>query len=263
MASLISPEAWVRAFPDTASAPSMTGALLAMEIAHTFGLVPASRSYSTFHSLNTAADTTDPNRGYNVALRAFLADDHSSMKLSGAWNNNTTILEKADYAYLLCVLGGVTNPECTTPAVAGSATGVAALSVAYALTGHTDGTVENTAAQESYVATALEGRGTDASSEYKLVQLAANGTTILQTTGVRVALAETIHEHEDDPDHEDAELGTFAVVAPLNASAQKFELRKGTLVLWSANKTLPPVITPGSFTRHPWGSTQLHQDDIP
>ena len=116
MASLISPEAWVRAFPDTAAAPSMTGALFAMEIAHTFGLVPASRSYSTFHSLSTAADTTDPNRGYNVALRAFLSDDHSAMKLSGAWNNNTTILEKADYAYLLCVLGGVTNPECTTPA---------------------------------------------------------------------------------------------------------------------------------------------------
>ena len=253
MASLVSPEAWVRAFPDAADAPSMTGALFAMEIAHTFGLVPASRSYSTFHSLSTAADGTDPNRGYNVALRAFLADDHSTMKLSGAWNNNTTILEKADYAYLLCVLGGVTNAECTTPTVAGSATGVAALSVAYALTGHTDGTVDKTEAQESYVATELEGRGTDSSSPYKLVQLSANGA-ILQSTGVRVALAETIHEDANDPDHEDSGLGTFAVVAPLNASAQKFELRLGSLVLWSANKTLPPVITPGSFTVTPGGA---------
>ena len=256
MASLISPEAWVRAFPDTATAPSMTGALFAMEIAHTFGLVPASRSYSTFHSLSTAADTTDPNRGYNVALRAFLADDHSAMKLSGAWNNNTTILEKADYAYLLCVLGGATNPECTTPTVVGSSTGVAALSVAYALTGHTDGTVEHTAAQESYVATELEGRGTDASSAYRLFQLDANGKALQPTagTGVRVALAETIHEDEDDPDHEDSGVGTFAVVAPLNSSAQRFELRKDGVVLWSANKTLPPVITPGSFTATPGGA---------
>ena len=262
MASVTSPEAWVRAFPDSSSAPSMTGALFAMEIGHTLGLVPPTRS-ATFHSLSTPADGTDPNRGYNVSLRAFLADDHSTMKLAGAWNNNTTIFEKADYAFLLCVLGGATNPECTTPTVAGTVSGVAALASAYALTGHTDGITPlgtlppGTVAQESYVASELEGRGTDSSSIYKLVQRAANNS-ILQTTGVRVAFGETIHEDPSDPDHEGSELGTFSVVAGLNASAQKFELWKGTpgsgLLLWSALKTNPPVITPGSFTVTPGGA---------
>ena len=28
------------------------------------------------------------------------------MFLAGTWNNNTTLLEKEDYAYLLCALGG-------------------------------------------------------------------------------------------------------------------------------------------------------------
>jgi Tol biopolymer transport system component len=238
MASLISPEAWVRALPDATNTVSMTGALFAMEVAHTFGLVPESRSFGTFHSLSTAADGTSPNRGYNVALRSFLSDDRNAMLLSGTWNNTTTILEKADYAYLLCVLGGQTNTECTTSAVAGSSTGVGALATAFAVTGHTDGLTEaGTQAQESFVAVELQGRGTDENSEYKLIQRDANDG-IVQTDGVRVSFTET--HHDDEPA---VPLGTFAPVVALNVAAEKFELRNGAgILLWSAIKIDEPEI---------------------
>jgi len=253
MASVISPEAWVRAIPDTASTPSMTGALLAMEIAHTFGIVPPNRS-GTYHSLVSAADGTAPNRGYNVSLRAFLSDDHTAMRLSGTWNNNDTILEPADWTYLLCVLGGQTNTECTTSAIAGSSTGVAAIASAFALTGHTDGTAAGTKAQESYVASDLEGRGTDTNSNYKLVQRGA-GNAILQSNGVRVAFNASIHN--DNPGANQEPVGTFAAVVGLNLSATKFELWKGTpgsgTLLWSTQKTNPPSVT--SFTTAAAGAT--------
>ena len=103
--------------------------------------------------------------------------------LSGAWNNNTTILEKEDYAYLLCVLGGTTNTECTTPAVAGSATGVAALSTAFAVTGHTDGTLDGTEAQESFVAAGASRDAVPSQAASTSSSSAAATTRILQTTG--------------------------------------------------------------------------------
>ena len=256
MASLISPEGWVRAIPDAAGAPSMTGALLAMEIGHTFGLVPAARSFSTFHSLNLAADGSAPNRGYNVALRSFLSDDRSAMRLAGTWNNNTTLLEKEDYAYLLCALGGATTTECTASGVAGTAGGVAALPQSFAVTGTTDDTLDGTEVEESFRSGNLPQSGVDAGSAYRLVQLAPNGN-VLQTDKIRVAFAQTVHA-DDEPESQtgqDSNTGAFAAVVPLSEAAVKFELRKvlpgSELVLWSTLKTRPPEITPGSFSVTP------------
>jgi Tol biopolymer transport system component len=247
MASVISPEAWVRAFPDSVSSPSMTGALFAMEISHTFGLVPAARSFGGFHSLNAAADGTAPNRGYNVTTRSFLADDRTAMNLGGTWNNNTTILEKEDYAYLLCALGGQTNTECTTSNVAGTVGGVAAFSGAYSASGTTDGTPAGTEVEESYAASDLVGLGTNNTSDYKLVQRSASNA-ILQTNGVRVSFNES--HHDASPGTETRSKGTFAFVLSRNISATKFELWKGAVgtgtLLWSTQKTNPPTIT--SFT---------------
>ncbi len=260
MASLISPEAWVRAIPDSAT-PSNTGALLAMEIGHTFGLTPATRSFGFRHSLNTAADGTSPNRGYNVASRSFLADDRTAMALSGTtWNNNTTLLEKEDYAYLLCALGGQVNTECTTSAVAGTVGGVAAIASAFAATGTTDGTPTGTAVEESFVAGLLEEFGTHAASSYQLVQREPGGN-ILRADGVRVSFDGSVHD--DDSPAETPTKGTFAFVVTAHAAADKFELWSGTpgagTLLWSTLKTNRPSIT--SFTSTGAGFTEENYTD--
>ena len=108
------------------------------------------------------------------------------------------------------------------------------------MTGHTDGTGRDTVAQESFVAAELEGRGTDTSSEYKLVQRGEQ-----QLDPADDGRPRRVRGHDPrasaDPDHVDSEIGTFAVVTGLNISAQKFELWKGTpgsgILLWSALKT--------------------------
>src|SRR5439155_12865326 len=77
MASTNSPETWVRAIPDqpaagkTPAVPSMTGPLMAMEMAHTFGL----DTTLSYHSPNTQADLTAPDKAYNLSSRGYLADD--------------------------------------------------------------------------------------------------------------------------------------------------------------------------------------------
>lgn len=259
MASLISPEGWVRAIPDTATTPSMTGALLAMETMHTFGLALPTRGFAS-HSLNTNADGTSLNRGYNVATRSFLSDDRTALKLtSGAWNNNTTLLEKADYAFLLCALGGRVNTECTTSNVAGTAGGVAALGVAYAATGVTDGTAAGTKLEESYAAPELEGLGLEAGSEYNFVQRGPGNAILGSPFAVRVAFDKSVHD--DGNELASPGTGTFAFVVPLDPSAVGFELWKGTpgtgTLLWSREKTAQaPTITDFELVEGAGGETR-------
>ena len=197
MASLISPEAWVRAFPDTAATPSMTGALLRDgDRAHVRARAREPLVLD-FHSLNTAADGTDPNRGYNVALRAFLADDHSAMKLRRAWNNNTTILEKADYAFLLCVLGGADEHRVHDAGRRRQRDRRRRALVRVRADRSHDGTVETerwrrsrTSRRSSRAAAPTRAASTSSSS-------ARANSAILQTTGVRVAFDGTIHEDDE------------------------------------------------------------------
>lgn len=124
MASLISPHAWFRVFSITR--PSKTGSIIAHEVGHTFGLVPAARSLNTFHSLNVQADGTSPDRGYDVPRRRYVADDRTVMLLSGTWNDETTLLELEDWALVHCRFGGPTNSECSVSGDVGTSVGIPA-----------------------------------------------------------------------------------------------------------------------------------------
>ncbi len=74
MSKVGQPITWTRLVPD-GTTPSQTGSTMAMEIAHTFGDVPLAATnadpYSRYHSKNTQADDTAPNRAYNVPTRQF------------------------------------------------------------------------------------------------------------------------------------------------------------------------------------------------
>src|SRR4051794_32193337 len=133
MASTVSPEMWVRAIPDAAASgktpatPSMTGGLMAMEMSHTFAmdLTPS------FHSANIQADTTAPERAYNISSRSYLSDDRSAMHFvsTSPFNNNNTLLERDDYEHMLCNLGGSLSflPGTTTAGCATSGQSVGAI----------------------------------------------------------------------------------------------------------------------------------------
>ena len=119
MASVVSPEAWVRAISDkpaagrTPAQPSRTGSLMAMELTHTWG----GATTASFHSANLTADVTAPGRAYNVTTRSFLSTNRSVMKYSFVssppWDDSLTLLEPTHYAYDLCAFGGTTTADCT------------------------------------------------------------------------------------------------------------------------------------------------------
>jgi von Willebrand factor type A domain len=160
MASTVSPEMWVRAIPDQPAAgknpavPSMTGGLMAMEMSHTFAMDVT----PSFHSANTQADVTAPERGYNLSSRSYLSDDRSTMRFvsTNPFNNNNALFERDDYEHMLCNLGGslailpgTTTPCPTTPS--GQSVGtVAAAGPTFAIFGTSDFTPGGTHVLESY-----------------------------------------------------------------------------------------------------------------
>ncbi len=244
------PEAWVRAIAATSTTPSNMGSLTAMELGHTMGLVPLHRAdpYSPYHSPNTQADLTSPNRAYNVGTRSFLADDKTALTLSGTWNDTNTLFERDDWATLLCALGGGTTADCPVAGTVGTSTGVGA-EPTFVISGTTDGSAGGTSVVESYFATGVPRTTPESESAYRLVQL--HGDRVVRNDGVPVRFGTSLHD-DDHSDH-DAATGLFSVAFPFDTATTRIELRHGSSVLYSRNKNGAPQLT--STTVTPGGSS--------
>ncbi|MBA2556506.1 MAG: CSLREA domain-containing protein, partial [Chloroflexi bacterium] len=247
MASVGSAEAWVRATYDRPGTPSATGAVIAMEIAHTLGMVHGSRDdfFSPYHSPNREADPGG-NRAYNVGLRSFLVDDRTVMTLSGTWNNTNTLFEAADWAQVLCALGGAATSECSSPGSVGTATGIAA-GPRFILSGTVsdDETDPVTSVVESYFSLDVAPTDPDPDSRYRLVQ--RDETSILRDDGVPVLFTDSNHDDADEA-AEHSGLGLFSLSLPFDTDAERVELWRGSPdapgseLLYARDRTAPPEI---------------------
>ena len=227
MAAIDSTEAWIRAVPEASGAPSQSGLVAALELGHTFGLVPDARDdlFSRYHSPNPFADPLRQNRSYNTRLRTLLYEDRTSMTYVSAANNNNTLLEQADWAYLICKLGGATNAECPTQSVpVGSGAGVAA-GPRFVISGVTDGTAAGTNVLESFFSADMLPTAEDPASPYRLVYLLGN--TVLRDIGVPTTDEDSAHDHEGDA-HEDPGLSLFSAAFDFSEGADRIELRSGS-----------------------------------
>jgi CSLREA domain-containing protein len=248
-------EAWARLIYDQSGAPSRTGSLMGMEIAHTMGAVPVGRNDGGFHSLYTNADylTGDLNRAYNVATRSVLAgtnDDHTVMRFVTPWNNTNTVLEKADWGLLLCRFGGPTTSDCATAGTVGSA----AAGPAFVMSGTTSGTAGICAAcvgaaagtnvVESYFSNAMPQTAADPNSGYRFIQRRSGA--VISNQGVPVTASDTHHSGANDAE---AAAGLFSIALPFDTSADRIELWKGTpgasgsLLLYARNTSQAPTVT--------------------
>jgi hypothetical protein len=207
---------WFRA--SYSSTNDISGSVLGMELAHTLGDVPISRSSGTYHSANTLADGTSPGRGHNVTARTMLASPRSAMKYGSdptLWNDAATLLEPLDQQYLLCMLGGPTTTECTGGS-AGTTNGVGAGLTTFVMSGTTAGTAATTHVVESYFSADVnqpqppDPASPDPTSDYRLVQLDATGL-IARNNGVRVTFASSEHHHDGDGDGGAAPDGLFSI----------------------------------------------------
>jgi hypothetical protein len=170
MASVSSPESWVRLIADASGKPSRTGSLMGMEVAHTFGLELLQSSY---HSPLVEADG-GTDRAYNLSTRSRIQYDHTVMDFNNtggsSWDDTTTLLEPKDFAYLLCQLAPGSLSVACTPGKVGSSTGVPA-GEQYIIAGTTDGTPEHTTVIEPYYDLAEFATAEDPASLLRLIQL--------------------------------------------------------------------------------------------
>jgi TolB protein len=202
MASVVSPEAWVRAIADkpaagrVAAVPSRTGSLMAMELSHTWGGEPAPST--THHSPNVTADTTNPGRAYNVTTRSYLATNRSVMKYSFVtsppWDDTLTLLEPADYSYDRCAFGGTTTADCSAlGTTTGTTLGVAAGN-GFVVSGTVDDTNNTADIIESGFANSLL-IGRDDNSLYRYVRRDSTMPNVEPITniGFHVSFEDTLH----------------------------------------------------------------------
>lgn len=251
------PQMWVRSIPDANRAPSISGALTVMEMAHYLRVVPETRDAfgDAFHSPYTAADTTSPNRGYNVFSRSYLADDRSVMLLTGAgWHNTTTLLERDDFAAILCQLGGAATVDCGVSGTVGTTTGVGA-GPRFVMSGRTNGMAAGTVVVESYFTSNVAPTQPDPASTYRLRQF--QGSTLLRDDGVPVIFAQSEHGATDDASP--AAVGIFAISLPASTAANRIQLVKDGVVLYERTGTVPPQIV--STTRVQSGEIVNYTDD--
>src|SRR5205807_175691 len=100
---------------------SETGALMGMELSHTFGSLTLNDprdALHDYHSKNITADPLNTQRAYNTTLAQWMASPVSVMHYSGdstgytdtltgrasSWNNNTALFEQQDYLFNQCQL---------------------------------------------------------------------------------------------------------------------------------------------------------------
>ncbi len=246
---------WVRAIPPTATAPSRTGALMAMELGHTLGLVPRTRSLFSdpYHSPNQQADVTAVNRGFNVSRRSFLSDDRSAMRVSGTWHQDSVLLERDDWSFLLCALGGAPGGGCTTSGTVGSSVGVGA-EPTFVISGTTDGTPGGTSVVNSYFSAGVPRSEPAAVGDLTLVQF-DDGNVSLRSDPIDLVRSTSEHHGSDDADA-DSPGGLFAAAVPFNTDAARIELRQGATVLYSRLRTAPPLGGDATVGPRPVGTTE-------
>lgn len=241
---VVGTEAWVRVTSDTNGGAASTGPVLEMEVLHDFGTVTREdpRYSGGYHSRNTEADVTAPDRAFNTGLRAFLPDDRSAMQFDIAnWTNRNVLLEKEDWAIAQCKL--TPGTACAGAGTVGTASaGTQSFTLAGTVT-ETAG-VETADVHSAFVEGAVQHVATDPTSPYTIVQLNGLGT-VVRTDRIPVQ-----DEQSEQHDHFDGshELGHGKVVdaaVPTHGSTVAFELRSGTRTLHRRERgTQPQIVSP-------------------
>jgi hypothetical protein len=249
MASVVSPEAWVRAIPDqpasgkTPAVPSRTGSLMAMELAHTWGSADES---TTYHSPNVSAapNTSAATSGYNVTTRSFLSTNRSAMKYSFTtsppWDDSLTLLEPTDYSQDRCALGGTVTglTECAALSTqTGTNFGVAAAKP-FIVSGTIDSTSDPETAdivQSGFLASQTIGAQDD--SPYRYVRRNATTGAKEMNLGFHVSFVNSLHGNGSDTnDGSTTQHGLFSFALPDDPSLD-YSTDPAEVQIWKVTNT--------------------------
>lgn len=245
--------AWARTFP--VGTADRSGAVLTHEILHTFGDVADARvdSFSAYHTKNSQADTTAPNRGYNLATREYIADDKAIMRLGPNWRDETVLLEREDWTMAQCTLtDGSLATACPRPGGVGGALA----GPSFVVTGRTDGTPGGSDLHSYYGDSAFRPEP-EATSTYRLVQRGPDKSTVLKNEGVPVSTDSVRDDAGGGSQGHSGDLIDFATEVAESADparrAEWFQLYRGdpqtgtATLLYERRRGSPPRIVTSSF----------------
>ncbi|HVQ88508.1 MAG TPA: hypothetical protein VMT88_10025, partial [Actinomycetes bacterium] len=258
MSKVGQPITWARLVPDGSGSPSPTGSTMAMEIAHTFGDVSLTAAnadpFSRYHSKNTQADDTAPNRAYNVPTRQFLATDRTVMAVRDTWNDQTTLFEPSDWAFTLCALTPSPPTSCpTSTSTVGTAQGIGN-EPTFVISGViTQGSPPTADITESYFQNGVR-FNVDNTSAFRLVQQTVGGPggpETLSDVGVPINFETSDHNELTGPVTTE-NTATFTAAVPFNTGANRIKLMHGTDVLYSRDRVLAPEV----LKPRPLGATE-------
>ena len=247
MSKLGQPVAWTRLVPGGAT-PSPAGVTMAHEIAHSFGDVPLTAanadSFSRYHSKNTQADDTAPNRAYNVPTRQFLATDRTVMAVRDTWNDQTTLLEPSDWAFTLCALTPAPLPtSCpASTGVIGTAQNVGA-EPTFVISGViTAGPPTTADITESYFKNGVARFNVDNSSPFRLVQKDASGGTV-SDVGLVVNTETSEQDGTDSVGPRPEAEGHLHRSGAVQHQCRAHRAGEGRQVLYARNRVAAPEVT--------------------
>ena len=232
-AHLNAKQSWGRVVTATPQRPDVTGAITAMELVHNLGQVPPAdpRFLAGFHSRNTEADVTAPDRAWNILERTWLALDRSALKYDFVgWHGSNTLLEREDWGRTQCVLvnGGDAASACGIfGGIGTSAAGGSSDAGSFFISGRTDGTAAGTEAH-TYRTDGSTYDDPVESSEFRFVQRDASGF-VVSNTGMAVGTSADNH-HSEEPNGPATHLkdGVFGTQFPADIRTASIEIWKGS-----------------------------------
>lgn len=254
-------EAWFRV------SETMAGAVAGMEVLHTLGGAVGTHADFGYHSKNIDADLTDPGRAFNLLLHRYLADARSTMRLSDSlWTQSNTVFEPADYELARCRFDDVPTGGAPCPIGAEVGQPVSAGNV-FGISGTVGASGTPVDLHSYFIPGSVERTEADATSRFEVVQLRANGSTIVQRDRIPARTLGTAHEpgHSDDHAHE----GDVVIDAsvPANTSAEIFEVRRDGVSIYrrvrGAAPTLAVTTGTGASAARSWTADPSQPDAAP
>lgn len=236
--------AWSRVIDSSSLRPGLAGSLSEMELAHTLGSLVGPRSDGTGHSTLVNADSTAPDRAFNVYTQSWIQDDRTALKFESdaGWNDGSTLLERDDWNYLQCSLtpAPLTPPssyDCPVPGkTGGNAAASADHSGSFFLSGSTDGTPSGTEV-DSYFDSNVRYEQPDDTSSYRLIQRDVTGAAV-KNVGVTVTFGGESHSGGSPEASAPSSTGSFGTEAESDARTTRVEFWKGDPTTSPANAVL-------------------------
>lgn len=246
LANIGGKESWVRVLSDPASGDGTAGGLLAHELMHTLSASVAPGQIGG-HSPTQNPDVTGSKVTYNLESSTFILDPRNAARFqSSGWTNGNVLMEKEDWAHVLCRLRSSATTTCTAPGSVGVGTAVSL--PGFVLSGRVPVTGAEDDVRSYRDDDARDRSMPDPTSPIHVKQIAAPGQSLVNSAyaDVRYSAATiTADETEGSTGTTTSSATVLDLIVDLDPNTAIVQVTKDgvSTPLYTATKTGQPVLT--------------------